>query len=104
MPQLAIHLLGPFQVTLDSQPVTGFAYDKVRALLAYLAVEADHFHRRETLATLFWPDHPPKLARQNLRQSLATLRGQLEERRRVSAETDRDAAQRAVAEAPIQTT
>ena len=66
MPQLAIRLLGSFQVTLDSQPVTGFAYDKVRALLAYLAVEADHFHRRETLATLFWPDHPPKLARQSL--------------------------------------
>lgn len=74
MPQLAIHLLGPFQVTLDTHPITGFAYDKVRALLAYLAVEADHIHRRETLATLFWPDHSPKLARQNLRQSLATLR------------------------------
>ncbi|MFC1976566.1 BTAD domain-containing putative transcriptional regulator, partial [Chloroflexota bacterium] len=74
MPQLAIRLLGPFQVTLDSQPITGFAYDKVRALLAYLAVEADHFHRRDTLATLLWPDHPPKLARQNLRQSLTTLR------------------------------
>ena len=74
MPQLAIRLLGPFQVTLDEQPITNFAYDKVRALLAYLAVEADHFHRRETLATLLWPDHPPKLARQNLRQSLATLR------------------------------
>ncbi|MEW5956556.1 MAG: tetratricopeptide repeat protein [Chloroflexota bacterium] len=74
MPELAIHLLGPFQVTIDSQPITGFAYDKVRALLAYLAVEADHCHRRETLATLFWPDHSPKLARQNLRQALATLR------------------------------
>jgi DNA-binding SARP family transcriptional activator len=74
MPEFAIRLLGPFQVTIDSQPVTGFAYDKVRALLAYLAVEADHIHRRETLAALFWPNHSPKLARQNLRQSLATLR------------------------------
>ncbi|MBN1993071.1 MAG: tetratricopeptide repeat protein [Anaerolineae bacterium] len=54
--------------------MTAFAYNKVRALLAYLAVEAEHFHRRETLATLFWPDQTPKLARQNLRQSLATLR------------------------------
>ncbi len=74
MSELVIRLLGPFQVTLNSYPVTGFAYDKVRALLAYLAVEADRFHRREALAALFWPDHPPKLARQNLRQSLATLR------------------------------
>jgi predicted ATPase/DNA-binding SARP family transcriptional activator len=80
MVQLAIRLLGSFQVTLGAQPVTGFAYDKVRALLAYLAVEADHFHRRESLATLFWPDHPPKLARQNLRQSLATLRQAIKDR------------------------
>jgi predicted ATPase/DNA-binding SARP family transcriptional activator len=80
MPPLAIRLLGPFQVTLNSQPITNFAYDKVRALLAYLAVEADHFHRRETLATLFWPDHSPKLARQNLRQSLATLRRAIKDR------------------------
>jgi predicted ATPase/DNA-binding SARP family transcriptional activator len=80
MPQLAIRLLGPFQVTLGAQPITGFAYDKVRALLAYLAVEAGHFHRRETLAALFWPDHPPKLARQNLRQSLTTLRQAIKDR------------------------
>ncbi len=74
MPQLFIRLLGLFQVTVDSQPATGFKYDKARALLAYLAVEADHPHRRETLAALFWPDQTPKLARQSLRQSLSTLR------------------------------
>jgi predicted ATPase/DNA-binding SARP family transcriptional activator len=74
MPRLSIRLLGPLQAALDSQPVTGFGYDKVRALLAYLAVEADFPHRRETLAALFWPDQSPKLARQSLRQSLSTLR------------------------------
>jgi predicted ATPase/DNA-binding SARP family transcriptional activator/Tfp pilus assembly protein PilF len=74
MSQLSICLLGPFQVTLDAQPVTGFGYDKVRALLAYLAVEAESLHRREALAALFWPDQSPKLARQSLRQSLSTLR------------------------------
>lgn len=74
MSQLSIYLLGPFQVTLNARPVTGFAYDKVRALLAYLAVETETPHRREALATLFWPDQPPKLARQSLRQSLSTLR------------------------------
>ena len=55
MPQLSISLLGPFQVTLDGQPVTAFDSDKGRALLATLAVEADRPHRRESLATLFWP-------------------------------------------------
>jgi len=80
MSQLSIHLLGPFQVTLNAQPVTGFAYDKVRALLAYLAVEAETPHRREALATLFWPNHPPKLARQSLRQSLTTLRRAIPDR------------------------
>ncbi len=74
MSQLAIRLLGPFQVTLDSNPITRFGYDKVRALLAYLAVEAEFPHRREALAALFWPDQPPKLARQSLRQSLSNLR------------------------------
>jgi DNA-binding SARP family transcriptional activator len=63
-------LLGQFQVTLDSQTVTGFGYDKVRALLAYLAMEAEFPHRREALATLFWPDQSPKLARQSLRRAI----------------------------------
>jgi DNA-binding SARP family transcriptional activator len=35
--QLAISLIGPFQVTLDGQPVTAFESNKVRALLATLA-------------------------------------------------------------------
>ena len=41
MPHLSLSLLGPFQVMLDGQPVTGFKSNKARALLAYLAVEAD---------------------------------------------------------------
>jgi hypothetical protein len=39
MARLTVNLLGPFQVTLDGQLVTAFESDKVRALLAYLAVE-----------------------------------------------------------------
>ncbi|GEM_PF-4922558 len=41
---------------------------KVRALLAYLAVEAHAPYRREALSALLWPDQSPKLARQSLRQ------------------------------------
>src|SRR5262249_38743332 len=52
----------------------GFGYDKVRALLAYLAVEAEHSHRRDALAGLLWPDQPEAVARKSLRVALSTLR------------------------------
>lgn len=71
---LSVRLLGPFQVTLDGEPVTGLRSDKVRALLAYLAVEAERPHRREKLAGLLWPDWPERSARASLRRALANLR------------------------------
>jgi WD40 repeat protein/DNA-binding SARP family transcriptional activator len=74
MARLEIFLLGSFQVTLDSEPLTNFESDKARALLAYLAVEADRPHRREVLAGLLWPDTPEQTARTNLRSALANLR------------------------------
>jgi predicted ATPase/DNA-binding SARP family transcriptional activator/Tfp pilus assembly protein PilF len=74
MTKLSIRLLGPLQVTLDGQPLTDFATDKARALLAYLAVESDHSQRRDTLAGLLWPEHPQRQARQSLRQTLVRLR------------------------------
>lgn len=70
---LALSLLGTFNVTLDGQPVQ-FATARARALLVYLAVEADRPHRREALAALLWPDHPEAASRQNLSQELARLR------------------------------
>jgi predicted ATPase/DNA-binding SARP family transcriptional activator len=74
MPRLVLSLLGSFQVTLDGQPVTDFKSDKSRALLAYLAVEADRPHRREVLAGLLWPDMLDRSARSNLRDVLANVR------------------------------
>ena len=74
MAHLALAVLGPVAVTRDGQPITAFATGKVRALLAYLAVEAGRPHRREALAELFWPAQPPQVARTSLRQALATLR------------------------------
>jgi DNA-binding SARP family transcriptional activator len=74
MTRLSLALLGPSQLTLDGQPVGGFAYNKARALLAYLAVEADRPHHRDTLAALLWPELPDEAARHNLRQALANLR------------------------------
>jgi DNA-binding SARP family transcriptional activator len=74
MAQLSLALLGPLSVLRDGQPVSGFESAKVRALLAYLAVEADHPHQRDALAGLFWPEQPDQAARNNLRQALANLR------------------------------
>jgi DNA-binding SARP family transcriptional activator len=74
MARLVLRLLGPMEITLDGEPVTSFESSKVRALLAYLAVEADRSHRRETLAGLLWPDWPERSARTNLRNALSNLR------------------------------
>jgi DNA-binding SARP family transcriptional activator/predicted ATPase len=74
MAHLSLSLLGSFQATLDGQPVTGFKSNKERALLAYLAVEADRPHRRELLAGLLWPDWPDRDALSNLRYALSNLR------------------------------
>ncbi|HEX5506272.1 MAG TPA: BTAD domain-containing putative transcriptional regulator, partial [Thermomicrobiales bacterium] len=80
MPRLALALLGPFEATLAGTPVAGFGYDKVEALLAYLAVEADRPHRREALAGLLWPEQEERAARHSLSQALSTLRRALGDR------------------------
>lgn len=80
MTHLAILCLGGFGVTLDGEPVVDFAYDKVRALLAYLAVERDRPQRRDHLAGLLWPDYTDASARTNLRNALACLRRALGDR------------------------
>ena len=80
MAHLDISLLGPIQVTLDGQLITGFKSNKVRALLAYLAVEAGKPHRRETLAGLLWPDWSEREALGNLRYTLSDLRRAIEDR------------------------
>ena len=71
---LSVGVLGELQVLRDDVPVQGFESDKVRALLVYLAVEASHTHRRESLLGLLWPDYPEQAARHSLRQALYNLR------------------------------
>jgi DNA-binding SARP family transcriptional activator len=74
MTKLVVRLLGGFRVELDGEVVYDFETDKARALLAYLVVEADRPHRRETLAGLLWPDWPDTVARGRLRQTLFRVR------------------------------
>ena len=79
MSHLEIRLLGSPQVILEGQAITTLRSDKVRALLAYLAVEQDQPHRREKLAGLLWPDYPETSARGSLRRALADLRKSISE-------------------------
>ena len=74
MAHLSLSLLGSFHAMLDDQPITGFKSNKVRALLAYLSVEVDRPHPRETLAGLLWPEWSNHDALSNLRYSLSDLR------------------------------
>ncbi len=76
MRRITIRLLGPFEVTVDNSPSAGFPYAKVRALLAYLAVESRP-HSRAHLAALLWPDQPEHAARASLSQALTILRNAL---------------------------
>jgi tetratricopeptide (TPR) repeat protein len=62
MPRLSMWFLGGHRVSLDQEPSRELEYDKVRALLAYLAIEAGRPHRREALAGLLWPDLPERQA------------------------------------------
>lgn len=74
MAELKLRFLGQFQVTLNEQPITAFESDKVRALLAYVAVETTRAHSREALTALLWPDYEASSARGSLRQALYQLR------------------------------
>src|SRR5512136_1356577 len=74
MAHLMLGVLGAVQVTLTDGSAARFESDKTRALLAYLAVEADRPHRRDALIGLFWPNEPEQTARHNLRQTLFSLR------------------------------
>ncbi len=73
-PHLSAKFFGQFQVSLGGTPIHEWRYDKVRALCAYLIIEAERVHSRDKLAALLWPDSPDAAARKSLRQALIYLR------------------------------
>ncbi len=80
MRQISVFLFGSLEVRIDGESVTGFKYAKVRALLAYLAMESHRPQPRASLASLLWPDQSERAARSSLSQALATLRSALGEK------------------------
>jgi len=72
-PRLRLRLLGGFALERDREPCR-LAYEKGRALLAYLAMEPARTHTRSSLASMFWPDLAHDAALANLRQVLHSLR------------------------------
>jgi predicted ATPase len=73
-PTLRVRLLGAFSASLDGEPVEGLESARLQSLFAYLVLHRDTPHLRQQLAFLFWPDSSEAQARNNLRQTLHTLR------------------------------
>ncbi|MEM7129816.1 MAG: BTAD domain-containing putative transcriptional regulator [Chloroflexota bacterium] len=74
MSVLKMSFFGPGQVLLPPPNEVKIRSRKEYALLAYLAVEHDRSHNRESILGLLWPELEQKQARNNLRVSLARLR------------------------------
>jgi DNA-binding SARP family transcriptional activator len=85
MAVLTLTFLGSFQAAIDDVPITRFRSDKVRALLAYLAVEAERPHSRASLCGLLWPEQDDDAALHNLSQTLLRLREALGDTRSAAA-------------------
>lgn len=73
MSLLTLNCLGALTISLNGIPISGFRTDKVRALLAFLALDP-RAHRREKLARLLWSDMDEAQAQKNLRNTLHRLR------------------------------
>ena len=79
MKRVGFYLLGYFELRLNDVWIETFRCNKMGALLAYLAMEADRPHLREALAELFWPDRSRGVARADLRQALLGIRRVIQE-------------------------
>ncbi len=74
MTALEISLLGPLKVSKGGKNINKFESNKVRALLAYLVLETERTHSRETVAEMLWPESTPQSGLANLRYALADMR------------------------------
>jgi len=71
MSQLKLYLFGAPRIQIDDVPIA-LPRRKVTAILIYLAV-TQQIQRRDTLATLLWPESDQKVARSSLRREFSVL-------------------------------
>ena len=68
-----IRLLGPGEVYYRDKAISGFPVQQHCLLFYYLVLNRKTIHTREQIATVFWGDNSPPLARKNLRNALWRL-------------------------------
>ena len=76
MSHLALYTLGSPRIERDGVPVP-IRRRRVIALLVHLAVTG-RTHRRDSLATLFYPEHDQSQARARLRRTLSVLKTEVD--------------------------
>ena len=78
MSELIFSFLGPIQLSHPQIGEITISKRKALALLAYLVIEVDHPHTRESMLGLLWPEHSTAAAQNNLRVTCSQLQKQLE--------------------------
>ncbi|MGH9832196.1 MAG: ATP-binding protein [Blastocatellia bacterium] len=78
--RLEIHLLGPFRIAVDGQPVEErqWARRKPKLLLKLLALQPHHQLHREQIIELLWPELDSEAAANNLHKTVHLARRALE--------------------------
>ena len=87
---LSLKLLGDFTLRDGSGAALSLSTRKTRALLAYLAVNADRPQPRERLMALLWSDRGERQARQSLNQAAAEEASDAAAMERLDLEYQRD--------------
>lgn len=75
--KLSVILFGTISIVAGGVGQAAFRYEKLKGLLAYLAMQPQMPLSRTFLAGLFWPELSADAGRQNLRQALFLLRSVL---------------------------
>lgn len=78
MAKLQIRLFGGLRVLGGGDTPVEIRGEKTQALLAYLVLNRERAHRRDKLSGLLWPDSMEEQARHSLRQTVLTLKKELE--------------------------
>jgi DNA-binding SARP family transcriptional activator len=79
--EVNVAVLGPLEVTVQGERVTGWGAQKSRTLFEYLVLHAGRPIRRDLLIELLWPSHTSRSARNNLNVCLYGLRQTLRQTR-----------------------